>query len=70
MAGLLVLNRTRDPWNKKLDWQPAMLFRVFHMTNIRPKACTVFARSKAGIVGSNSTQSMDVWYVYVFIVFV
>jgi hypothetical protein len=26
----------------------------------RSKACTVFARSKAGIVGSNPTQGMDV----------
>jgi hypothetical protein len=31
------------------------------------EACTVFARSKAGFVGSNSTQGTDVWYVYVFI---
>jgi hypothetical protein len=29
------------------------------------KACTVFARSEAGIVGSNPTQGMDVWYMYV-----
>jgi hypothetical protein len=27
----------------------------------RSKACTVFARSEAGIVGSNLTQGMDVW---------
>jgi hypothetical protein len=33
----------------------------------RSKACTVFARSKAGIVGSNPTQGMDVWCVYAFI---
>jgi hypothetical protein len=33
----------------------------------RPKACTVFARSEAGIVGSNLTYGMDIWYVYVFI---
>jgi hypothetical protein len=33
----------------------------------RSKAYTVFARSDAGIVGSNPTQGMDVWYVYVFI---
>jgi hypothetical protein len=26
----------------------------------RSKACTVFARSEAAIVGSNSTQGMDV----------
>jgi hypothetical protein len=33
----------------------------------RSKACTVFARSEAGIVCSNPTQGMDVWCVYVFI---
>jgi hypothetical protein len=33
----------------------------------RSKVCIVFARSEAGIVGSNPTQSMDVWYMYVFI---
>jgi hypothetical protein len=33
----------------------------------RSKACTVFYRSEAGIMGSNPTQGMDVWYVYVFI---
>jgi hypothetical protein len=27
----------------------------------RSKACIVFARSEAGIVGSNPTQGMDVW---------
>jgi hypothetical protein len=31
----------------------------------RSKACTVFGRSEAGIVGSNSTQCMDVWCVCV-----
>jgi hypothetical protein len=31
------------------------------------KAWSVFARSEAGIVGSNPIQGMDVWYVYVFI---
>jgi hypothetical protein len=31
------------------------------------KACTVFARSEAGIVGSNPTQGMDFWGVYAFI---
>jgi hypothetical protein len=31
------------------------------------KACTVFTRSEVGIVGSNHTQVMDVWYVYMFI---
>jgi hypothetical protein len=32
----------------------------------RSNACTVFARSVAGIVGSNPTQAMDVLCVYVF----
>jgi hypothetical protein len=27
----------------------------------RSKACTVFARSEAGIVGSNPIQGIDVW---------
>jgi hypothetical protein len=34
----------------------------------RAKACSVFARLEAGIVGSNPTQGTNVWYVYVFIV--
>jgi hypothetical protein len=33
----------------------------------RSKACTIFVRSEVVIVGSNSTQNMDVLYVYVFI---
>jgi hypothetical protein len=33
----------------------------------RSEACTVFARSEAAIMGSNPTQDMDVWYVYMFI---
>jgi hypothetical protein len=33
----------------------------------RSKACTVLALAAAGIVGSDPAQSMDVWYVYVFI---
>jgi hypothetical protein len=28
------------------------------------KACTVFTRSEVGIVCSNPTQGMDVWFVY------
>jgi hypothetical protein len=35
----------------------------------RCKSCTIFARSEAGIVGSNPTQSKNVWYVYAFILF-
>jgi hypothetical protein len=33
----------------------------------RSEARTVFARSEAGIMGSNPTQVIDVWYVYIFI---
>jgi hypothetical protein len=33
----------------------------------RSRARTVFARSEAGIMGSNPTQGMDLWCVYVFI---
>jgi hypothetical protein len=33
----------------------------------RCEAYTVSASSEAGIVGSNPTQGIDVWYVYVFI---
>jgi hypothetical protein len=33
----------------------------------RSEACTVYARSEAGIVGSNPTKDMNIWYVYVFI---
>jgi hypothetical protein len=36
----------------------------------RSEACTVLARSEAGIVGSNSTQGMDVWCICVYSVFV
>jgi hypothetical protein len=32
----------------------------------RSKACTVFARSEVGIVGSKPTQGMDVWCLRVF----
>jgi hypothetical protein len=33
----------------------------------RSKTCTVFVLSEAGIMGSNPTQSLDVWCVYAFI---
>jgi hypothetical protein len=33
----------------------------------RSKACTVFVCSEPRIMGSNTTQGMDVWYVYAFI---
>jgi hypothetical protein len=32
----------------------------------RSEACTVFARSEAGIVGSNPNQGMDIWCVCAF----
>jgi hypothetical protein len=36
----------------------------------RSKASIVFARSEAGIVGSNPTQGMNVWCVCIYSVFV
>jgi hypothetical protein len=33
----------------------------------RSEACTVFSRSEAGNMGSNPTQGLDAWYVYMFI---
>jgi hypothetical protein len=36
---------------------------------VRSKACSVFARSEAGIVGSNPTQTMNVRCVYEFILY-
>jgi hypothetical protein len=35
----------------------------------RSKACTVFARSQAGIVGSNPTLGTDVWCLCAFVRF-
>jgi hypothetical protein len=35
----------------------------------RSTAFTVFARSEAGIVGSNPTQGMDVWCLCVYVHF-
>jgi hypothetical protein len=35
----------------------------------RSKACTVVAHLEAGIVGSNPTQGMGFWYVYIFILY-
>jgi hypothetical protein len=44
------------------------IFTVYNATVAeRSKACTIFARSEAGIVGYNLTQGMNVWYVHVFI---
>jgi hypothetical protein len=34
---------------------------------VRSKERTVFARLEAGIVGSNPTQGINVWCLYVFI---
>jgi hypothetical protein len=42
-----------------IQWEQSVLK---HHSNIY-----VFARSDAGIVGSNPTQDMDVWCVYAFI---
>jgi hypothetical protein len=37
-----------------------MILRLPVTVAERSKACTVFARSEPGILGSNSTQGMDV----------
>jgi hypothetical protein len=34
------------------------------------KACTAFVGSEAGIMGSNPTQDIDIWYVCVYSVVV
>jgi hypothetical protein len=54
-------------------------FAAIHFTKVygyvpvtvaeRSKACTVFARSEAGIVGSNPKQGLDVLCVWAFSVF-
>jgi hypothetical protein len=52
----------RNGWTFQLAWC------IWPVTVAeRSKASTVFARSEAGILGSNPTQGMDVWYLYVFI---
>jgi hypothetical protein len=56
-------------------WKRVMIFCPRHnamsvTVAVRSKPRTVFARSDAGIVGSNPTQSMDVWCVCVYSVFV
>jgi hypothetical protein len=40
---------------------------ILVMVAKRSKACIVFAHSEARIMGSNPTQGMNIWYVYVFI---
>jgi hypothetical protein len=44
--------------------------RSARLVYTRLKTCTVFARSIAGIVGSNHTQGMDVCIVCIYSVFV
>jgi hypothetical protein len=54
-------------WMKFAQYKiPNIIFKPVTVAE-RSKACTVFARSEAGIVCSYLTQGMDVWYVYVFI---
>jgi hypothetical protein len=43
-----------------LFWELAMCLDAAGTVAARSKAWTVFARSNAGIVGSNSSQGMDV----------
>jgi hypothetical protein len=59
-----------DPPSKKSQQLSTVskinIFRSYSELS-RSKACTVLARSGAGIMGLNPTEGMDVWYVYVFI---
>jgi hypothetical protein len=45
-------------------WEEGLYYNRFWPVTV---AGRTGARSEAGIVGSNPTQGMDVWYVYVFI---
>jgi hypothetical protein len=58
-------------WSHKIPTQLADLSGFIYFRPVivaeRSKACTIFARSEAGIVGSTPTEVMDVWYVSVFI---
>jgi hypothetical protein len=56
-----------------LQSQPHILLNLSVLITYKPvtvaersRACTVFARLEAGIVGSNHTQGMDVWCVCAF----
>jgi hypothetical protein len=65
---LLVESWTDAPcvWGGVLLLYSALQILLLPVTvDERSKACTVFARSEAGIVGSNPTQGMDVWCVCV-----
>jgi hypothetical protein len=55
---------------------PVFVIELNSVRNLKPvtvaepsKACTVSSRSEVGIVSSNPTQGMDVWYVYACILF-
>jgi hypothetical protein len=56
------------PWNNVFLIYCWVLVKLPVTVDDRSKACTVFARSEAGMVGSNPTQDMDIWYVYAFCV--
>jgi hypothetical protein len=54
------------------DEMHSVFYRVLQPITVaaRSKAWIVFVRSNTGILGSNSTQGMNVWYVCVYPVFV
>jgi hypothetical protein len=58
-----------SPYNLIELFQYVTTFGLLTVTELS-EACTVFARLEAGIVGSNPTQGMDVWYVCLLCVFV
>jgi hypothetical protein len=43
------------------------MFSLLVTVDRRSNSYTVFAHSEAGVMGSNTTQGTDIWYVYVFI---
>jgi hypothetical protein len=60
--------RGYEEWVKNFERKYCRLMVLWPVTVAeRSEACNVFARSEAGIVGSNPTQGMNAWYVYVFI---
>jgi hypothetical protein len=66
LVGRWIANQTAQ---QNLNGFIFMKFKEFEPVTVaeRSKAYTVFACSEAGILGSNPTQGMDIWYVYVFI---
>jgi hypothetical protein len=62
-----LLEGSRSLYDRKIqhrDTTPSYISVIIHVpvtVSERSKACTVFARLEAGIMGSNPTQGMEVW---------